>query len=163
MALAYKGRPAHGFANLSVADNITFIYRKVELAGGRVHGTAGHAGRVKAVVHALNHGVEAVLAGSNEGVPHAAHGSILVAFTAGRTRTGHTYFGSTHAVAHVTFQNSVFNQYSALGRHALVVKLEATPHAVQSSVVNGGKARLADSLAQLAAEGACISADRFRF
>ena len=71
-------------------------------------------------------------------------------------------FGSTDAVAHVSLEDSIFNKRRALRRSPFVIVLEASPHAVHRSIVNGGKARLPNRFANLSAERAWITAHRFR-
>ena len=161
MAFTDKRCTADRLANLAITNDVTFIDSKVEFARCRVHRTACHAGRIETIIHTCNHGIERVLARRDKRIAHAAYRRVLVAFTAGTSGAFHTHFHSAHTVAHVRFQNTVFDKRRALRRRSFVIVLEATPHAIHRAIVNGSQARLANRFTKLSAERACIATDRF--
>ena len=129
---------AHRTRELAVLDQVALGRGEDEVAAGDVHLPAAEVGAVEALRHGADDLFGIALARQHEGVGHARHGDVRVAFApaaAGRIRRQDA---AGELVLQIAAQHAVLDQHVALRRVPFVVHIERAAAARDGAVVDDG-------------------------
>ena len=134
--LPISDAPRTGRVNLAVFDQVALGGGEDEVAAGDVHLPAAERGAVEPLGNAADDFRRIAFARQHEGIGHARHGDVLIAFAPSAAGGGGFQQSRRKLVLQIAAQNSVFDQDIALRGLAFVVDVERTAPAANGAVVD---------------------------
>src|SRR5690606_18975590 len=122
--------------DLPVFDEVRLRALEDELAGRDIDLTASEINRVNAALQGSEDFARVLVAGGHEGVGHARHRPVGVAFAPARTSRRDAGEARVQAILQIAFENAVFDQHRALSRRAFIVDGERAAPVFERAVIH---------------------------